>query len=85
MMSDMRTFTVRDLDRNPQAVLQACDSEGAARIRCRDGRTYLIRQELPHGKAPIVLPDFSARLAELFPTPLPPEFSRQLDQAIGGE
>ena len=40
IMSDMKTFTVRDLDRSPSVVLDACDRDGEARIRRRDGKTY---------------------------------------------
>jgi hypothetical protein len=39
-MSDMKVFTVRELDRQPAAVLDACDREGLIRIRRQDGRTY---------------------------------------------
>ena len=85
MMSDMKTFTVRDLDRNPSVVLKTCDSEGEARIRCRDGRTYLVRPE-GHGRAVISgLPDFSARRAQLFPKPLPEDFARKFDEALASE
>jgi hypothetical protein len=84
-MSDMRTFTVRDLDRKPCDVLAACDSEGEARIRRRDGRTYLVRPE-GHGRATVNgLPDFCARRARLFPQPLSKAFARKLDEALAGE
>jgi hypothetical protein len=43
MMSDMKTFTVRDLDRKPGEVLRACRADGVALIRSRDGATYAIR------------------------------------------
>jgi hypothetical protein len=43
MMSDMSTFTVRELDRTPSVVLRACDAEGVAVIRSRSGRSYEIR------------------------------------------
>ena len=45
-MSDMKTFTVRDLDRCPREVLLASDEGGGAVIRSRAGRSYLI-QPLP--------------------------------------
>lgn len=84
-MSDMKTFTVRDLDRRPGAVLKACDLEGEARIRCRDGRTYMVRPE-GYGRAVVGgLPDFSARRAKLFPKPLSTEFARKFDNALAGE
>jgi hypothetical protein len=44
-MSDMKTFTVRDLDRQPASVLDACDKEGAVRIRRRNGHSYTVRPE----------------------------------------
>ena len=42
MMSDMETFTVRDLDRSPKKVLQASHERGGAVIRSRSGQSYLI-------------------------------------------
>jgi hypothetical protein len=85
MMSDMKTFTVRDLDRTPAKVLASCDADGEARIRCRDGRTYLIKPE-PSPEKPIIrLPDFRGRLNQLFPKPLPAAFFEELDRMIGGE
>jgi len=84
-MSDMKTFTVRDLDRSPSIVLKACDSEGEARIRCRDGRTYLVRPE-GHGRAFVNgLPDFPARRAKLFPEPFSKDFAHKFDEALAGE
>ena len=49
----MKTFTMRDLNRKPSVVLDVCDSEGAVRIRRRDGRQYIIspearREQKPH-------------------------------------
>ena len=84
-MSDMKTFTVRDLDRSPSVVLKACDLEGEARIRRRDGRTYLVRPE-GHGRALIaVLPNFPVRRAKLFAKPLSKDFARKFDEALAGE
>jgi hypothetical protein len=84
-MSDMKTFTVRDLDRNPSVVLEACDSEGEARIRRRDGRTYMVRPE-GHGRALIAaLPNFPGRRAKLFPKPLSKGFARKFDEAMASE
>lgn len=48
-MSDMKAFTVRDLDRTPAKVLAAADRDGVARVRSRDGRLYVLR---PEKKAP---------------------------------
>ena len=41
------TFTVRDLNRQPAAILKACDQLGSVRIRTRDGRSYELRNEKP--------------------------------------
>jgi hypothetical protein len=85
MMSDMKTFTVRDLDRRPGAVLAACDAHGEARIRSRDGRTYLIKPEPATRNAITSLPDFAARRKRLFRQPLARAFARKFDQALAGE
>jgi hypothetical protein len=44
-MSDMKAFTVRDLDRAPAKVLAAADRDGLAHVRSRDGRLYVLRPE----------------------------------------
>jgi hypothetical protein len=44
-MSDVKAFTVRDLDRTPAKVLAAADRDGLARVRSRDGRLYVLRPE----------------------------------------
>jgi len=85
MMSDMKTFTVRDLDRAPAAVLAACDREGEVRIRCRDGRTYRLAPEAEARRAITALPDFAARRRKLFPKPLTQEQTRMVDQMLRGE
>jgi hypothetical protein len=85
MMSDMKTFTVRDLDRHPNVVLAACDAHGEARIRSRDGRTYLIKPDAPAPNPIRALPDFAARRKRLFRHPLPKSFARKFDQALAGE
>src|SRR5207247_8505454 len=45
IMSDMKTFTVRELDREPAAVLDAADRDGVVRVKRRDGRMYSIQPE----------------------------------------
>jgi hypothetical protein len=85
MMSDMKTFTVRDLDRTPSVVLDACDRDGEARIRRRDGKTYRL---VPEGGLKSVitsLPDFAARRRKLFPKMLTAAQTRLADAAIRGE
>lgn len=47
MMSDMKTFTVRELDREPSRILDTCDAEGAVQIRRRDGRVYMMQPKTP--------------------------------------
>ena len=84
-MSDMRTYTVRELDRQPKMVLEACDIYGSARIRCRDGRTYVIKPEEKPGASMTALPDFSARRREVFKKPASPSFVQKFDRAISGE
>ena len=88
MLSDMTTFTVRDLDRKPATVLDACDREGAVRIQRRDGRRYTVRadggaaQKVPWRKA---FAEHRARIARIFPEPIPEEQVRIVDQLIAGE
>jgi len=65
-MSDMKTFTVRQLDRETARVMEACDAYGAVRIKRRDGRTYTLEAE--HKKKFVFNPpDIMARLAQQFP------------------
>ena len=83
-MSEMKTFLARDLDRQPAAVLDACDREGAVRIRRRGGRTYTLRSD--NGPDRITgLPDFRARIARIFPKPLTRKQSRRTDQLLAGQ
>jgi hypothetical protein len=84
IMSVMKTFTVRELDREPAAVLDACDREGAVRIRRRNGRTYTLRPEAGPGRI-TALPDFRARTLKIFPKPIPAAQSRLADKLLAGE
>jgi hypothetical protein len=83
-MSDMKTFTVRDLDREPSAVLDAADRYGAVRIKRRDGRTYSVRPEGAAAKI-TALPDFPKRRKAIFPKDLPASHVRRVDKLIAGE
>lgn len=83
-MSAMKTFTVRELDREPAVVLKACDREGAVRIRSRNGRTYTMRPEAGPDRITAV-PDIRARLAKIFPKPIPAAQSRLVDRLLAGE
>lgn len=85
MMSDMKTFTVRELDRSPSTMLDACDRDGEARIRRRDGRTYLVTPATQPRKVITGLPDFAARARKIFPKPLTVKQTRLVDRAIRGE
>lgn len=84
----MKTFTVRDLDRTPGAVLDACDKEGAVRIQRRDGRKYTVRpegggeQKVPWRR---LLAEQRARTKRIFPEPIPQEQVEAVDKLIAGE
>jgi len=82
-MSVMKTFTVRELDRGPAVVLDACDREGSVRIRRRGGRTYTIRADAGPGRI-AALPDFRGRIARIFPHALTPEQTRRTDKLLAG-
>jgi hypothetical protein len=84
ILSDMKTFTVRQLDRETAMVLDAANKEGVVRIRSRDGRTYRLQ---PEGRASRItgLPDFHARIKKIFPKPIPPAQARLFDKLLAGE
>jgi hypothetical protein len=84
----MKTFTVRDLDRQPAKVLKVCDQEGAVNIRRRDGRSYRLLAEAAPGR--MRLPsDFVRqhlrRTARLFPEPISAAQAQLVDKLIAGE
>jgi hypothetical protein len=83
-MSDMKTFTVRQLDREPATVLDACDREGAVKIRRRNGRTYTMRADKGPDRI-TAIPDFRARIAKIFPKALTAEQTRRFDKLLAGE
>ena len=84
MMSDMKTFTVRQLDREPAVVLDAADKDGVVRIKRRDGRLYSVQPESAARKM-VSLPDFAARRRAIFPKPIPAAQARLVDKRIAGE
>lgn len=87
-MSDMTTFTVRDLDRKPSRVLDACDAEGAVRIRRRNGHSYTMRPELPKRNALTWARWAEERerwMKKVFPKPLTRKQTREVDRMIRGE
>ena len=88
ILSDVKTFTVRDMDRKPATVLDACDREGVVRIQRRNGRRYTLRpeagtgQKVPWRKA---YGEHLARMKRIFPEPIPEEQLRALGELIAGE
>ena len=84
ILSDMKTFTVRDLDRKPSAVLDASEKEGVVYIERRDGRRYALAPE-GRRKSTRPLPDFRARMKAAGMKPLSAEATRLLDNFIAGE
>ena len=65
----MKTFTVRQMDREPATVLDAADKEGIVHIRRRDGRIYSVQPEARSVRV-TALPDFRARIDKIFPKPI---------------
>lgn len=69
-MSDMKAFTVRDLNRSSAAVLATADRDGVALVRGRNGRAYEVRPATRQAAARSG-PAFSIRrrerLRQLFP------------------
>jgi predicted aminopeptidase len=88
MLSDVKTFTVRDLDRQPAQVLDACDKEGVVRIRRRNGRSYTVRPESNATRKVAwrqLLAEHRARIKEIFPSPMGRKQARVVDQMLAGE
>jgi hypothetical protein len=84
-MSDMKTFTIRDLDREPSSVLDAADRDGAVRVKRRDGRTYSVRPEGNAAAKMLSLPDFAGRRRAIFDKSIPARQVRRVDKLIAGE
>lgn len=84
-MSDMKIFTVRDLDREPGAVLDVADRDGAVRIKRRDGRTYSIRPEGVASAKITSLPDLAGRRKAIFSRTIPAAQVGRVDRLIAGE
>lgn len=80
----MRTFTVRQLDREPATVLDAADKEGVVRVKRRDGRAYSVQPETRPVRI-TELPDFRARIKKIFPKPIPKSQARLFDKLLAGE
>ena len=84
-MSDMKTFTVRELDREPAAVLDAADRDGVVRVRRRDGRIYSVQPVASVSAMITALPDFAARRKAIFSKTIPASQVRRADKLIAGE
>jgi len=84
IMSDMKTFTVRELDRHPSEVLDQADREGAVCIKRRDGRVYSLTPMTPSNRMKS-LPDFAARRKAIFSKAIPASQVRLADKLIAGE
>ena len=84
ILSDMKTFTVRQLDRETAMVLEIANKEGIVRIKSRDGRTYRLQPEA-HSSRITGLPDFHARIKRIFPKPIPRAQARLFDKLLAGE
>lgn len=84
-MSDMKTFTVRQLDRETARVMETCDADGAVCIRRRDGRSYTL--EADHKKNAVINPpDIMARLSKQFPKmKISRKQARLADKLLAGE
>jgi len=80
----MKTFTVRQLDREPATVLDAADKDGAVEIRRRDGRIYALQPKTAGGRI-TALPDFAARRKAIFPKRISVAQTRLVDKLIAGE
>jgi hypothetical protein len=88
ILSGMKTFTVRDLDRQPAKVLKVCDQEGAVNIRRRDGRSYRLLAEAAPGRMRLPSDFVRQRLrrtARLFPEPISAAQVQLVDKLIAGE
>jgi len=91
ILSDMKVFTVRDLDRQPAVVLDACDKEGAVRVRRRNGHSYTIRPDEPKPSKVSAsarrrwLEEHFAWLERTFPKPISAEQTGLVDRLLAGE
>lgn len=85
IMSDMKIFTIRDLDRQPSTVLDAADRDGSVCIKRRDGRTYSVRPEGNASSRMLSIPDFASRRKAIFQKTIPASQARRVDKLIAGE
>lgn len=85
IMSDMKTFTVRELDRRPSVVLDAAERDGVVQIKRRDGRVFSLQPVNAAKKKITKLPDFATRRRAIFKKPIPAATARLFDKLIAGE
>ena len=85
-------FTLRDLNRQPAAILRACDQRGSVRIRTRDGRTYSLRLEKAPSKPEDEVHGFMERMKRHHDrmkaagyAPPPSAVRARLNEIIAGE
>lgn len=84
MMSDMKIFTVRQLDRSPAVVLDAAEVDGAVLVRRRDGRSYRISAERAAARTTRA-PDFASWRKSIGMPRLPRAQVQAVDRLIAGE
>lgn len=84
-MSDMKTFTVRELDRQPAKILNTADLEGVVRIKRRNGKSYSLKPETLSSRRVAALPDFRARIKKIFPKAISKSQARMFDKLLAGE
>ncbi len=83
-MSDMKTFTVRQLDRETARVMEACDTYGAVKIKRRDGRIYTLEAE-DKKEFKFNPPDIMARLKTYCPRKVGKKQAAFVDKLLAGE
>ncbi len=90
IMSDMTTFTARELDRETSRVLDRCDQEGAVQVRRKNGRSYTISANRPvSGDMTLYewMKERRRKTKELFQgqPPMTKKEAREFDRMIAGE
>ena len=66
VVSDMKTFNVRELSRSTAEVLRACEHDGGAIIQYQDGRQFELVPRGKRGSGRRELPDFAGRQRGVF-------------------
>ena len=89
-MSQVLSFTLRDLNRRPARVLDAVRRFGIAEVRTRHGEVFTVspKASAKPGRAANVAPDFEVlwqRQRDVGHVPPPVEDSGWISRVIGGE